>query len=296
MIVLVAPALLMAANVHGSSAYTADVEKWRQTRESKLKAEDGWLSLAGLFWLKEGNNPVGSDPSSTVALPNGKAPAKVGTIVMKAGKAHLNVLPGATVLVNGKQTSSADLKIEDSGVEPDVVTVGTLKFYVIHRDTRNAVRLKDKDSEYRRGFTGLKWYPVKDTWRIEAKWVPYNPPKKVAFDTMVGGKDEEDIPGYAAFTVAGKEYRLEPSVEDNELFFVFRDKTAGKTTYPAARFLKSEMPKDGKVLLDFNKAYNPPCVFTPYATCPLPPAQNRLPFELDAGELMYKSAAYAAKH
>ncbi len=287
-------AILLLLATAKPGPYVSEIEKWRAQREERLKAEDGWLSLAGLFWLKPGENRVGSAPGAEVSLPAAKAPAKAATITWVKGKLHLKVENGVALFVNGKPAKEIDLKSDAGGAQPDVMSLGDLKFFVIHRGTKEGIRLKDKKSEYRTGFQGLKWYPVDPKWRLTAKWVAYPSPKKILFDTMVGEKEEDLAPGYAAFHVNGAEYKLEPTVEDGELFFVFRDKTAGKTTYPAARFLKTTMPKDGTLVLDFNKAYNPPCVFTPYATCPLPPPQHRLPFPIDAGELMYKSKAYDA--
>jgi uncharacterized protein (DUF1684 family) len=284
---LAVPATLAFAAVTTTS-YRSEIDKWRVQREARLKAEDGWLTVSGLFWLKEGPNRVGSDPKATVVLPSGTAPGEVATLTLNSGAVHLNVRDGAPVQVNGKPAKSAQLKT-DKDDQADIISVGRVKLFVIVRSGKYAIRMKDPESEYRRGFTGLKWFPVKEEWRLTAKFVNYPQPKKLIFDSMIGEKQEDISPGYAIFQKDGKEYKLEPTMEDNELFFVFRDKTAGKTTYPAARFVKTDMPKDGKITLDFNKAYNPPCVFTPYATCPLPTAMNRLPIPIEAGEMMYDS-------
>jgi len=276
-------ALLLLASAPG---YQEEVTKWREKREAGLKADDGWLSVAGLFWLKDGYNRVGTSPTSKVRLPRG--PANAAVITMHADKVlHLAVNPGVAVTVNGKPVTSADLQSDQNGAKPDIIGIGNLKLFVIHRSGKNAVRLKDPEAATRREFTGLQWFPVQPEWKIEAKWVAHPQPKKVIIDTMVGDKEEGVIPGYAEFQKGGQQIRLEPTVEDNSLFFVFRDKTAGKTTYPAARFLYSAMPKDGKVTLDFNRAYNPPCAFTAFATCPLPTPQNRLTIDIPAGEKMY---------
>jgi uncharacterized protein (DUF1684 family) len=167
-----------------------------------------------------------------------------------------------------------------------------VKFIIIKREDKMGVRIKDNDSAARREFTGLKWYPVDPSWRVTAKYVPFDKPHTVTFDTAVGLKEQDESPGYVTFQRDGKEYRMEPVLDDNDLWFVMRDQTSGKTTYGASRFLYAEMPKGGvkqagTVEIDFNRAENPPCVFTDFATCPLPPPQNRLPLAVTAGEQMY---------
>ena len=281
---ILGPALLFATV--NTPQYTAEVEKWRHAREERLRADNGWLTLVGLSWLKEGENSIGMDESNTVVLPKHDYPAKLGSITLHGGSTHIELRPEAKALVNGKPVTSADLKADTTG-KPDTVKLGSVSFYIIQRGPRYGVRIKDNEAETRRTFTGCKWFPVKEQYRVTATWVPFDKPRKLVLDSMIGEKEESESPGYAEFTLNGKQYKLQPSTEGDSLFFVFRDKTAGKTTYPAARFLTSEMPKDGKVVLDFNKAYNPPCAFTPYATCPLPSPENRLPISIEAGEMMY---------
>lgn len=281
---ILGPAFLFATV--NTPAYTAEVEKWRHTREERLKADNGWLTLVGLSWLKEGENPIGTAESDTVVLPKHDYPAKIGSIRLQGAKAHIELRPEAKALVDGKAVTSADLKPDTTG-NPDMVTLGSVSFYVIQRGPRFGVRIKDNQAETRRTFTGLKWYPVNEQYRVTAKWVPFDKPRKLVLDSIIGEKEVSESPGYAEFTLNGKQYKLQPSTEEDYLFFVFRDTTAGKTTYPAARFLTAKMPKDGTIILDFNKAYNPPCAFTPYATCPLPSPENRLPIAIEAGEKMY---------
>ncbi|MDR3677832.1 MAG: DUF1684 domain-containing protein, partial [Acidobacteriota bacterium] len=175
----------------------------------------------------------------------------------------------------------------DSIGSPDVLRVRSLSMFVIHRGNRFGIRLKDKDSEARRKFTGTHWFPVAEEYRVTAKFVPYTPPRKIAVPNILGDVEQEDCPGYVEFTLKGRQYRLDPVSAGNELFFIFRDLTAGKETYPSGRFLNTAGAKNGEVVLDFNQAVNPPCAFTPYATCPLPPAQNHLPVRIEAGELRY---------
>ncbi|MGI8741973.1 MAG: DUF1684 domain-containing protein [Bryobacteraceae bacterium] len=258
--------------------YDQDIETWRQTREASLKADDGWLTVAGLFWLHEGENTVGSDPASAIVLPRG--PSRFGVFEFHGGKTSFrpaSLVAGDAPMMFHTDTSS----------EPEQVRSGDFTMFVIHRGSRYAVRLKDKQSEFRKSFTGLHWYPVRADYRIVAKWVPYPEPKTMAVPNILGETTQEPSPGYAEFELHGKQYQLHPVLEGKQLFFIFRDLTSGKETYPPGRFLYSDLPAGGHVILDFNKAYNPPCAFTPYATCPLPPPQNRLAARIEAGELNY---------
>jgi uncharacterized protein len=273
-----------------ATSYQRSITDWRAQREAKLKAEDGWLTVVGLTWLKEGANRVGSNPSFEVRLPK-SAPASVGTLTLKSGKVRFTPAPGVAVTMNGAPAKETELK-PDIDANYDRLAVGRVKFFIIKREDKMGVRIKDNDSAARREFTGLKWYPVDPSWRVTAKYVPFDKPHAVTFDTAVGVKEQDESPGYVTFQRDSKEYRMEPVVDDNELWFVMRDQTSGKTTYGASRFLYAEMPKGGvkqagTVQIDFNKAENPPCVFTDFATCPLPPPQNRLALAVAAGEQMY---------
>jgi uncharacterized protein len=271
-------------------AYTAAIEKWRADRETRLKAEGGWLSVAGLFWLKEGTNTFGTDPASDIVLPKDAAPAHAGTFALEGGKATVQAEPGVGLTCEGKPVIRRALRSDTGGDEPDVLKLGRLTMTVIERGGRYAIRLRDNDSKMRREFTGLHWFPVKEPYRVTARYVSYPSLKPVTVPNILGATEKMPSPGYAVFTLDGKEVRLEGVLEEpnaTELFFIFKDGTSGKETYPAGRFLYSDLPKHGEVVLDFNKAYNPPCAFTPYATCPLPPEQNRLPMRIEAGELRY---------
>ncbi len=258
------------------TAYEHEIVRWRAEREAKLKADDGWLTVVGLHWMHEGVNTVGSDPKSDAVLPP-SAPKQVGTLTLTKGKVHFKPVAGVPL-------KEMDLKT-DVTPQYDRLRLGRLTFFVIERENRFAVRVKDNDSEARRKFAGLRWYPADPSWRFKAKFIPA--PHQVQFDTEVGVKEKDESPGYVTFTRGGKEYKLEAVKEDDDLWFVFRDLTSGKTTYGASRFLYTPFAKDGFVDLDFNRAENPPCVFTDYATCPLPTAQNRLQIAVTAGEQMY---------
>jgi len=268
--------IAVAALAADSGTYQREIAKFRAERETKLKADDGWLTVVGLHWLHEGANTVGSDPKSDAPLPS-SVPSRVGTIALTKGKVHFKP-------ANGVQLKEMDLKT-DLTPQYDRLTLGRVKFFVIEREDRFGVRVKDNDSEARKKFAGLRWYPADPAWKIKAKFTPA--PHDVFFDTEVGVKEKDQSPGYVSFTRGGKEFKMEPVTEDDHLWFVFRDQTSGKTTYAASRFLYVPMPKDGFVEIDFNKAENPPCVFTDYATCPLPTPQNRLQLAVTAGEQMY---------
>jgi uncharacterized protein (DUF1684 family) len=251
-------------------AASDEIANWRAHYEADLKAPNGWLSVAGLFWLHAGDNIVGSDPQSDVVLPAG-APKRAG--VLK--------LAGSKVTFENKQLKS------DAAGKPDVVKFGDLAMTIIERGDKIGVRLKDPNAETRRDFTGCKWFAADPAWRVRAKWVAYPKPKKIAITNILGMTDQEDSPGYAEFSLKGQTMRLEPVSEDGGLFFIFKDATSGKTTYGAGRFLDTDPPKSGELELDFNKAYNPPCAFTAFATCPLPPKQNVLTAAIEAGEKKY---------
>jgi hypothetical protein len=276
---------LAQAGTRGAS-YQAEIEAWRRGREERLKAEDGWLSVVGRFWLKEGENTLGADTGNTIVLPKGSAPGKVGVIEFHNGNTTFRAAGGVEVTVNGKPAVTAVLK-PDTSEAPDVLRVRDLTMFVIQRGSRFGIRLKDKNSEARKTFRGLKYFPVKEAYRVKAKFVPYNPPKRIAVPNILGETEEVASPGCAEFTLNGQLCRLDPVEEGDTLFFIFKDQTAGKETYPSGRFLYTDWPKGGEVILDFNRAVNPPCAFTAFATCPLPPQQNHLPLRIEAGEMRY---------
>jgi uncharacterized protein (DUF1684 family) len=264
-----------------------EVEAWRARRIERLTAEDGWLTLVGLAWIAEGDNSVGSDPKSVVALPEGKTAANEGTIRLEKGKATFVPAKDTKVTVGGKAvTSPVEMKPDTSG-DPTMLFSGAVRFYLIERGGKLAVRIKDSESAARKGFKGIDHYAVDPKWRFEARFEKYDPPKQIPITNVLGQTEPQPSPGAIVFDVDGKTYRLEPILEgdDPNFFIIFGDATNRTTTYGAGRFLYAAPPgPDGKVILDFNKAYNPPCVFSPFATCPLPPKQNKLPIAVEAGE------------
>lgn len=267
--------LLAAAAVHTS--YIDEAVKWRADYEASLKAPNGWLSVAGLFWLHEGANVVGSSPQSDVALPPG-TPSRAGVLQLKNRKVTFQPV--------GKPAGNSELK-SDITEHPDTLRIGDAALTIIDRGGKIGVRIRDPNAETRRDFTGCKWFSADEAWRIKAKWVAYAQPKKIPITNILGMTDEEPSPGYAEFTFKGQKIRLQPVSEDDQLFFMFKDATTGKTTYPAGRFLYAPVPKGDEVVLDFNQAHNPPCAFTAFATCPLPPKQNTMPMAVEAGEKNY---------
>ena len=283
---LITAVLALAIFPIDHASYLAQMERWRQQREESLKSENGWLTVAGLFWLKEGVSTVGASRANHFVLPAGSAPEKVGSFEFHNGRAVFTAAPGVVATVNGKPVTMAALAADTSG-SADVLRIRNLSMFVIQRGNRFGVRLRDKDCEARRKFTGTHWFPVAEEYRVTAKFVPYTPAKKIAVPNILGDVEQEDSPGYAEFTLKGRQYRLDPVSEGDGLFFIFKDLTAGKETYGSGRFLSTALPQQGEVVLDYNQAVNPPCAFTPYATCPLPPAQNRLPVRIEAGELRY---------
>jgi uncharacterized protein (DUF1684 family) len=286
-------ALLVAGVVAvatADEAYRAEVGKWRAEREAQLKADGGWLTVAGLFWLKEGDSRFGTDPAGDIVLPPGSAPAKAGVFTLNGERVTVSLLPGASGRVGGEPVPGAVALRADTSGATDVLEMGDLSMNVIERGGRYGVRLKDKNNPARKSFTGLKWFDVREEYRVVARWVGYPQPKPVRLPNVLGQVETMASPGYAEFTLGGKALRLDGVLESpqaEQLFFIMRDQTSGKETYGGGRFLYSDLPKGGKVVLDFNEAYNPPCAFTDFATCPLPPPQNRMPIRVEAGELAY---------
>jgi uncharacterized protein len=268
-------ALLVTCGVlwPASDAYRAQIEEWRAKREAALKADGGWLTVTGLFWLHEGANSFGSAASKDIALPAGPG-----------------VKDGAFDLHNGKVTLRLDGQTRalrtDSEGKPDPVSMGSLTMFAIQRGDKYGIRLKDNNSSLRKEFTGLHYFPVNAEYRVTTRLVAGA--KKVPILNILGQVEDMPSPGYVEFELSGQKLRLTPVEESpGELFFIFRDPTAVKETYGSGRFLNAELGKDGEVVLDFNKA--PPCAFTAYATCPLPPKENRLAVRIEAGELRYGS-------
>lgn len=272
--------------------HTRSVEAARAARLALLQAPGGWLSLVGLDWLQPGANRVGSGPDNDIVLKAG--PARLGTIMVDdGGVATIELIPGQGSLVDGREVERAVL-VDDasSGQKPTEVRFGSAHFFMIARNGRKALRVKDENAGTRTHFLGLDYFPIDPSWRVVADWVPFDPPMDLEIGTVIGTIDKEKVPGKAVFVREGQTFELYPIQEEpHSLFFIFADRTSGKETYGAARFLDTALPSDGKLVIDFNEARNPPCVFTPYATCALAPFENRLDARVTAGELNYRGAS-----
>lgn len=300
-VALMAPALAVGASPDQDSLdqkhWASELGAWREKRAANLQAPEGWLSLIGLEWLRDGDNSFGSDADNRIQI-NGKTAGHVGVVRLEKGTPRL--LPPAggfpkELMVDGHPAAQEQALLADDADNPSKLTVGTISIIVINRDGRFALRIKDPQAPTRVGFHGLRWYPPNAAYRVRARWIPYNPPKVLDIPTILGTTTHLPAPGAAEFTIDGETVRLEPVLEDpkaTDLFFILRDATSKTTTYGAGRFLYTELPdhgvsQPGELWLDFNRLINPPCAFTAYATCPLPPAQNRLNVAIPAGEQRY---------
>jgi uncharacterized protein (DUF1684 family) len=281
-----------------SATFEQDLAMWRTQHAAELQKPDGWLALTGLVWLEPGDNSVGSAADNKVRLP-ASGPAHVGVLHLEGMIVSLRPPAGGFpegLLVDGKPAQAQELHTNPGNDKGNPrITIGALNCYAVRRSDRFALRIKDAKSAALVEFHGLNWYRLNARYRVTAKWIPYNPPRTTKFVTMIGTDFQQPVPGVAEFKLGGKTYRLEPMTEDEppvKLFFVLKDTTSASTTYGACRFLYTPLPaggldKAGELVLDFNHLENPPCAYTPFATCPLPPPGNRLPIALPVGELRY---------
>jgi len=278
-------------NVHAdtSAEEVAAVTRWRTQRVQSLTSPTGWLTLEGLYWLKSGDNSFGSGEHELLRLKHPDLARTAGVFTLKGSVVRFRAAPAHTVTLRGTPVDSVEMA-PDSADEPTVLASGTLEFYVIERAGRYGVRVRDTNSERRRNFRGLEYFPIDDAWALNARFEPYVPARIIPIVNILGMEVPMTSPGVLVFERDGKEWRLDAVLEDPQaenLFIMFADGTSGHETYGGGRFLVAPLPKDGHVLLDFNRAYNPPCAFNNFATCPLPPPQNKLPLAVTAGERMY---------
>ncbi len=276
------------ASATPADPYRAEILKFQQDREAALKTDVGWLTIAGLWFLTQPETTFGSDPLNDIVLPAG-APERAGTFVLRDGKVTVRAVSGVTFDLNGKTITEAELKPDGQG-PPDRITLGALQLWVHNSGERLSIRMRDKNNPLRTEFTGTSWFPIDPAYRVEGTYTAYPQPKIIEVPNILGDIDKMPIPGIVSFTINGQEHKLEPVAEsgDPRFWIIFRDLTSQKETYPAARFLYVPAPVNGKMILDFNKAQNPPCAYNPYTTCPLPTEQNRLRTRIEAGEMRYK--------
>jgi uncharacterized protein (DUF1684 family) len=271
------------------AAYVTEIQEWHKRRIDRLTSKTGWLSLSGLYWLKEGKNIFGGALGNDIKFPNDKTPDLIGSFYLENGNVRAEINADVDVLHKSLPTKSIQMKPDTSG-DPTILVLDSLSWYVIKRKERFGIRLRDSENENINNFSGIEIYPIDTTWRVQAKLEHYDPPKIIDVPNIMGTINKENSPGALVFVIDNKEYRLDAVGQpgSKSLFIIFADQTNGYETYGAGRFLYAEMPgEDGLTTLDFNKAYNPPCAFTRFATCPLPPGQNILPIKVTAGEKIY---------
>jgi uncharacterized protein (DUF1684 family) len=288
MIPLLAVLAGAAAPAPSPAGYKAEVEAWRRDREARLRAPDGWLSLVGLTWLHPGENRFGAAPDDEVRLPP-PAPPHAGALLVDGTAARVRLAPGASASLNGKPFAAREgaLRTDAADATPDLLGFGGVTLQVIDRAGRLGARVKDPASPTRRAFAGLAWFPIDPAYDTVARLEAHAAPVEIVVPDATGGTQHLESPGTLAFTLLGKPTRLDAvrdGPDDGDLLVVFRDATTGHETYGAGRFLRAQRRPDGSYAVDFNRAYSPPCAFTPYATCPLPPPQNRLGVRIPAGE------------
>ena len=266
-------------------SYINEIKAWRADREQKLRANDGWITLCALTWLNEGDNTIGSDELSDIVLPASSVPAQLGKIHFNAGVATLIISSDTPVQVDSSVTRQAVLRSDENHQTPSYVTVGDVTFFVIKRGEHYGIRARDKNSPELKAFGGCTWFDVNPNYRVTGKFTPHVPARQLPVMTIVGITEPTANPGTVSFELDGQAFQIEAfEGGKNSLFIVFRDATAGKSTYGSSRFLSAPIADDGTVALDFNKAFNPPCAFTVYAACPLPLPSNILALPIEAGE------------
>jgi uncharacterized protein (DUF1684 family) len=270
------------------AAHVQQVKEWRRTRVAELTADDGWLTLVGLYWLQPGVTRVGSGEGLEARLP-ATAPRLVGTLKRDGDRVTFTAAGEALVTRAGARVSSLELAPD----EP-VLVVGTYSMVLIKRGPRIGLRVRNRTSAARAAFRGLRYYPIAPALRVRARFQTFPPGHTMRVVNVLGDLVDFECPGQLVFEIGGATYRLDAAYETDEhkdLFVIFRDATSRNRTYPAGRYLHAPLPVDGVVDLDFNRAYNPPCAFTAFATCPIPPKQNWLRVPIEAGELAYHSGA-----
>lgn len=275
----------------------AGVEQWRSERITELTSDTGWLTLVGLFWLNEGPNTFGRASTNTLVLDHPRLAATAGTFVLADRHVTFKADPDSGITHGGQLVTTIDM-VSDAKESPTVVSSGPLRMFIIERAGKLGVRVRDVDSPWRRNFRGVEYFPIDPDWAVEARFEPYDPQRRIPIVNVLGLEEDKVSPGALVFTRKGRQFKLDTvleSPESRDLFVMFADQTSGHETYGAGRFVDVPFAADGKTVIDFNKAYNPPCAFNNFATCPLPPSQNRLELKVTAGEKNYVGPHEASK-
>ena len=275
------------SNMEEYNSYISSVHQWREKRVEGLKKN--WLSLRGLYWLKEGENTFGSDSANDIIFPEDRAPGFIGKIHLNENIVKVEILEGIEVFHNGNPVKEMTLQSDELG-SPTLLEMGSLRWHIIKRDDRYGIRLRDSRSPYIDEFTGIESYDIDTLWRLKARFEPHIQPVTMTIHNVIGTSSQFSSPGALVFQKEGKTYKLNiMSEQDAERYWIiFADGTSGKETYGSGRYLYTDAPDEsGSTYIDFNMAYNPPCAFTKYATCPIAPAQNVLPVRITAGEKKY---------
>jgi uncharacterized protein (DUF1684 family) len=268
----------------GDPDYVKSVEDWRAHAEQGLRKDNGWLTLAGRYVMKPGVNTFGTGHANDIVFPKGLGPERMGTVTVEPGRVFVKLEPGLSMVKDGIPMTD---KVMGTDLENrDWVAMGRAAFHVIERDGKYILRLADNESEVRGHFGGRVWYGVDKGYLVRAKYVEYRPARKIPIVNILDEVSDETAPGYVEFKLKGKTYKLDALDEDDGLFIILRDGTAGHTTYGSGRFLfVQKKPASGATfMLDLNRVYNPPCAFSEFTTCPLPPKQNILKVKIEAGE------------
>lgn len=273
-------------------------EAWQQQRVDELLEENtGWLNLAGLFWLEEGESSMGSAASNRLVLKDGNAPAVLGSFTRVDDQVSFKRANNTPILIDGVDIGDDEivLKDDEGGYgDPAILVSGQLQWWIIVRDGLIGVRVRDMDSKHLKNFAGIDRYDFDANWKVQAKFLPFESPRVFEYPTILGTMREEEAPGVLVFEFDGRQFEMVPfeRKDGTSLFLVFGDETNGTNTYEGGRFLYVDMPDEtGMTYIDFNRAYNPPCAFSAYSTCPQPLRQNRLSLVVDAGEEIYNKPA-----
>lgn len=283
-VAVVAPAAVGAM----ADDYATEVAAFRAAQEERLRSDTGWLTMAALYFLTDGEHQFGAGPLNDFVLPPGSALDEVGVLEFRDRETTIRAREGTTVTVNGEDVTSTVLTPSGEGRRPDRVTINDLTFWVHYSGDRKAIRLSDPNSPIRKAFTGRRWFPVNEKFRVVARFEPLPEPEPLGVPNILGDVERYTATGFVHFELDGTAYSMKAlGAREGRLWFIFRDLTSGQETYPATRFLYADAPENGQVVVDFNKAVNPPCAFNPFTTCPLPLKENRLTVRITAGELDY---------